>query len=130
MGQFQACLNATSTNGVSTTVCPTGVNECVTSTIFDKNGSVLGIQRGCGTVNTNATADSCSWFNTVESEKQVCSLTCPISKTPCNSGLNTFVATTTASPTTADPTTVNVGPSGAGFQVGVTAVFLGVMLLM
>merc|ERR1712110_861086 len=123
--QFQACLTASSTNGVSTTVCPTGVNECVTSTIFDKTGSVLGIQRGCGTVNTNSTADSCSWFNTVESEKQVCSSACAISKTPCNSGLNTFVATTTASPTTvnpntttASPTTVNpnatttVGPSG------------------
>jgi len=96
--QFSACMNpnASSTDlasmGVGESVCGCGTTACMSTTMYNANGTVIGVQRGCGTAQGSPSQDVCSYTNPSDTETSnvECQSQCTAGSTPCNNYNNPY----------------------------------------
>jgi len=93
---FEGCLNPNGTNlestGVSQNVCACGTNMCMVATMYNSNGTVVGVQRGCGSVAGTTSQDVCSFTDAsdVDTSNVLCTSSCPAGDMPCNNYNNPY----------------------------------------
>jgi|ERR1712048_964 len=96
--QFDACLNPNGTSsdlaasGVGMSICGCGVNACMSATMYNSNGTVIGVQRGCGNAPGSSSQDVCSYTDAsdVDSSNVLCTSQCTASGMPCNDYNNPY----------------------------------------
>jgi len=93
---FEACMNpnATESSSNSTMIssCACGTNMCMVATMYNSNGTVVGVQRGCGSVAGTTSQDVCSFTDAsdVDTSNVLCTSSCPAGDMPCNNYNNPY----------------------------------------
>jgi len=96
--QFAACMNPNASTsdlasmGVGESVCGCGTNACMSTTLYNSNGTVIGIQRGCGNAPGTQSTPTCNYDNPsdVDSSNVMCTSQCTAGATPCNDYNNVY----------------------------------------
>merc|ERR1711893_247076 len=91
--EFEECLNVNgTTNGTIIEQCGCGVNACMSATMYNSNGTVIGVQRGCGNAPGSSSQDVCSYTDAsdVDSSNVLCTSQCTASGMPCNDYNNPY----------------------------------------
>jgi len=124
--QFDACMNPNATAssadlaamGVGMSVCGCGATACMSATMYNANGTVVGVQRGCGNAPGTASQDVCNYSDPsdLDTSDIICTSQCTASSMPCNDYNNAY--------------TPNATPVSASVLVSLSAVLLMISMML
>jgi len=114
---FDSCM---SPNGTSSMVeeCGCGATACMSATMYNANGTVVGVQRGCGNAPGTASQDVCNYSDPsdLDTSDIICTSQCTASSMPCNDYNNAY--------------TPNATPVSASVLVSLSAVLLMISMML